>query len=47
MRELTEEERAEYDVMISGAKQLTIFGGEEEFDDEVSFFLGEKTYLQN
>ncbi len=32
MRELTEEERTEYDMLIDGAKQLTIFGTEEELD---------------
>ena len=32
MRELTEEERTEYDMMITGAKQLSLFGGEEELD---------------
>ena len=32
MRELTDEERSEYDMMIAGAKQLTLFGTEEELD---------------
>ena len=32
MRELTEVERAEYDMLVYGAKQLTIFGTEEELD---------------
>ena len=32
MRELTEEERADYDMLVDGAKQLTIFGTEEELD---------------
>ena len=32
MRELTEVERAEYDMLVDGAKQLTIFGTEEELD---------------
>ncbi len=31
-RELTESERAAYDKMVEGAKQLTIFGTEEELD---------------
>ena len=32
VRELTEEERIAYDNMIDGAKQLTLFGTEEELD---------------
>lgn len=32
MRELTEEERADYDMLISNAKQLTLFGTDEELD---------------
>lgn len=31
-RELTEVEKAAYDRMVEGAKQLTIFGTEEELD---------------
>lgn len=31
-RELTEAEKAAYEEMIDGAKQLTIFGTEEELD---------------
>ena len=31
-RELTEAEKAAYNEMIEGAKQLTIFGTEEELD---------------
>ena len=31
-RELTEAEKAAYDNLIEGAKQLTIFGTEEELD---------------
>lgn len=31
-RELTEAERADYDRMVEGAKQITIFGTEEDLD---------------
>ena len=32
IRELTEDERADYDMLISNAKQLTLFGTEEDLD---------------
>lgn len=32
MRELTEEECADYDMLISNAKQFTLFGTEKELD---------------
>ena len=37
-RELTESERAAYDKMVEGAKQLTIFGTEEELDSRDFIF---------
>ncbi len=37
-RELTEAERAAYDKMVEGAKQLTIFGTEEELDSRDFIF---------
>jgi hypothetical protein len=43
-RELTEAEKAAYDSMVEGAKQLTLFGTEEELDtrDYVFEYLDEE-----
>ena len=37
-RELTDEEKKAYDHMLEGAKQLNIFGEEEELDAKVCFY---------
>ncbi|WP_408069361.1 hypothetical protein [Butyrivibrio sp. JL13D10] len=42
IRELTEAEREAYDEMIKNAKQLTIFGTEEELDANDYIFEGEE-----
>ncbi len=39
VRELTDKERTEYDVLIENAKQLTLFGTEEDLDPDDYIFL--------